>query len=330
MKSRSTVIHVASAARVSASTVSRFLRGKPVRPEFAKRISKAVKDLDYEPDETARALRGGRTRTIGVIFPKVSTAYFSRALQYIEEEAAKRSYTVVLLTHRDDLAVQRKAFVAFRRCRVDGVILTAAPGTTLDDIQATLPAVPVVAFENFFSPELDSILLENRQSARMATEHLLWHGYKSVGCIGARPNVFSYQERVCGYREAVSSRRMKPEVFIASDFDQLAAMAHEKLSKRKFPEAVLALSDVAAGHILNACQDLSVPESETPKMIAYDDFEFASLLQVPLTVVRQPILQMVDSAMLSLFKRIDGSDTGAVQTVSMPGELIVRRSCGCR
>jgi LacI family transcriptional regulator len=329
MKRRSTVIHVASAAGVSPSTVSRFLRGNPVRPGFAERISKAVQDLQYEPDETARVLRGGRTRIIGVLFPKVSSAYFSRALQCIEEEAAKGGYTVVLLTHRDDLDVQRGALIAFRRSRVDGVILTAAPGASLEDVTAALPKVPIVAFESFFSPKLDSILLENRESARVATDHLLGHGYKSVGCIGARPNVFSYQERVAGYSEAVLSCGMTPQVIMATTFDHLSVIAHEKLRKREFPEAVLALSDIAAGNILAACQNLGMPRKRIPRMIAYDDFEFASLLQIPLTVVRQPVKQMVDSAMRSLRDRMDGTNTGGPETVSMPGELIIRRSCGC-
>lgn len=309
--------------------MSRFLRGMPVRPAFAERISKAVHDLEYEPDPTARALRGGRSRTIGVLFPKAATVYFSQALQCVQHAARIRGYTVAFLTHGDNLSIQQQALLTLRGCRAEGVILTAAPGTTLDDIQLALPRVPVVALENFFSPELDSILLENRQSATEATEHLLSHGYRSIACIGARPNVFSYHERVSGYTDAMTSRRLNSHVLMATDFDNLAQILREELRREPIPEALLALSDVAAGRVLTACQELHIPVDRRPKMIAYDDFEFAPLLQTPLTVVRQPISEMVNLAMLTLFGKIDGTAKPGTQTVSMPADLVIRRSCGC-
>ena len=125
MAKRSTVIDVAESAGVGASTVSRHLRGITVRPKLAERIEKAVRELDYEPDETARSLRGGRSRTIGVLFPKVSNAYFSHALQRIEELASEQGYTVALLTHHNDPKEQLNALLTLRRCREEGVIITA-------------------------------------------------------------------------------------------------------------------------------------------------------------------------------------------------------------
>jgi LacI family transcriptional regulator len=330
MKSRATVIDVAAAAGVGASTVSRFLRGVPVRPELSERIASAITTLGYEPDQTARSLRGGRSRTIGVLFPKVSVVYFSQALQCVEHAARKRDYTVAFLSHGDSLSMQQQSLITLRGCRAEGVILTAAPGTTLDDIQATLPGIPVVALENFFSPEVDSILLQNRQSARQATEHLLEHGYASVSCVAARPNVFSYQERVSGYADAMSGYGLKPHVLMARDFDHLIAMLRERFRTGVIPQALLALSDVAAAHVLTVCRELNVPAERRPKMIAYDDFEFAPLLQVPMTVVRQPIAGMIHAAMESLFRQIDGGSNYGTRTLSMPGELVIRQSCGCQ
>jgi DNA-binding LacI/PurR family transcriptional regulator len=102
-----------------------------------------------------------------------------------------------------------------------------------------------------------------------------------------------------------------------------------QLGREPIPEALLALSDIAAGHVLTACQELGIPVDRRPKMIAYDDFEFAPLLQTLLTVVRQPISEMVDVAMLTLFGKIDGTANPGTQTVSMPADLVIRRSCGC-
>src|ERR1700679_4325094 len=125
MKKRPTVIDVAKLAQVGASTVSRFLRGVRVRPKVAERVAKAVESLGYHPDEAARALRSGRSRTIGVVLPKVSNVFFSQAVQVMEEEASKRGCAVILFTHQDRSSQQQQHLQALRRYRVDGVIITA-------------------------------------------------------------------------------------------------------------------------------------------------------------------------------------------------------------
>jgi LacI family transcriptional regulator len=92
---RPTVTDVAQLAGVGASTVSRCLRGGvSVSPEVADRVANAIKRLGYELDETARALRSGRSRTIGVIIPQVANTFFSRTVQLIEEESTKRGSVI--------------------------------------------------------------------------------------------------------------------------------------------------------------------------------------------------------------------------------------------
>ena len=81
---RPTVTDVARMAKVGASTVSRYLRGISIRSDAALRVSAAIKQLGYTPDEAARALRGGSTRTIGLVVPQVDNTFFSRAIQAIE------------------------------------------------------------------------------------------------------------------------------------------------------------------------------------------------------------------------------------------------------
>jgi LacI family transcriptional regulator len=92
---------VAELAGLGTSTVSRLLRGVQIRPAVAKRIAEAVRELGYEPDEAARALRAGRSRTIGVILPKTSNVFFSQAMHLIEKQVRQRGRTVILLTHQD-------------------------------------------------------------------------------------------------------------------------------------------------------------------------------------------------------------------------------------
>jgi LacI family transcriptional regulator len=329
MKRRPTVIDVAKRAKVGASTVSRFLRGVPVRPEIAKRVAEAVETLGYQPDETARTLRGGRSRTIGVILPKVSNVFFSQSVQVMEEEARKRGCAVILLTHSDRMTQQMEHLTTLRRYRVDGVIIAATPGTTIGDIRTVLPEVPVVAFDSLFSTEVDSVVLRNREAGRIATEHLLRHGYRNIACVTGRPDVYSFQERTAGYVEAMTKQRRKTTMLTAPTYEQLRFVLATVIRGKTRPDAILSLSDFATLTILTTFNELELKSADAPPLIGFDDFGFAPLIDPPLTVVRQPIEKMVRYAMNALFRRIDKEGEEAVQTIMLAGDLICRQSCGC-
>jgi len=329
-KKRVTVTDVAQMARVGASTVSRFLRGVTVRPKVAERVAHAVKKLGYEPDESARALRSGRSRTIGVILPKVSNVFFSQSVQLMEEEARQRGCTVILLTHEDRLTEQLAHLATLRRYRADGVILTATHGTTARGIRAVFPDVPVVAFDHYISSSFDSVLLNNREAAHMATEHLLGHGYASVACVTGRPEVYSFQERMAGYSEAMIAHARSSWLITAPDYGQLRSVLSEVLQSEKRPAALLPLSDFATRSVLTLYKELSFKSADCLPILGFDDPDFASLVEPPLTVIRQPVVDLVRNAMSLLFSRIDGSAPRKTRTILLAGELILRRSCGCQ
>ncbi len=329
MKKRATVIDVAALAGVGASTVSRYLRDVRVKPAAAKRIREAVETLGYELDETARALRIGRTRTIGVILPKISNVFFSQAMQLIEEDARQRGCTVIPLTHQDRMSQQQDNLAKLRRFRADGVIITSAPGTVAAEVQAALPHVPIVAFDSFLASDIDSVLLRNREAARMGTEHLLGHGYKNIACVTGKPEIYSFKERITGYKEAMASRHLTPTIITAQDYDQLRFVLGVALQGKKRPTALLSLSDFATLNVLMTFRELGLKPADRLPIIGFDDFGFAPLVDPPLTVIRQPIDTMVHYALNMLFSRIEGSGSKEPQSISLPGELICRRSCGC-
>lgn len=329
MNRRATVTDVAKLAHVGGSTVSRYLRGITVRPHIAERVSRAIKELGYEPDQTARALRIGKTHTIGVILPKVSNVFFSQAMQFMEEEIRQRGCTVILLTHQDRMAQQSEHLATLRRYKVDGVIITGAPETTLKDVRSSLPEVPIVAFDSFFSSEIDSVLLRNREAARTATEHLLGHGYKSVACVTAKPRIYSYRQRAAGYSDAMARRNLKSNLITAPDYETLRFALDGAIQGRRRPAALLSLSDVGTLNILRTFDELGLKPSERLPLVGFDDFDFAPLIDPPLTVIRQPIEKMVRYALSLLFRRVDGVALHDAQSISLPGELICRRSCGC-
>jgi len=326
---RTTVTDVARLAQVGASTVSRFLRGVPIRPKAAERVTRAVKELGYEPDESARALRSGRSRTIGVMLPKSSNVFFSECVQVAEEEARRRGCTLVVLTHADQLELQLEHLATLRRYRTDGVILVGAPGTTLRAVRAAFSDGPVVAFDSDISSGVDAVLLDNHAAARAATEHLLSHGYSHVACVTGRPEIYSFHERAAGYAAAMQAKGLPSDLIVAADYPRLHALLKDAMQSKDRPTALLSLSDFATRSILSAYIELGLKPAERMPMISFDDFDFAPLLDPPLTVVRQPVAEMVSQALSILFSRIEGTAPKKTKRILCPGELVYRRSCGC-
>lgn len=315
-------------AGVGASTVSRHLRGVRVSKEVAGRIAEAVAALGYQPDEAARVLRGGRTRTIGVLIPQVANSFYAQAVQMIEEEARKRECAVILLTHQESRELQSQQLNTLRRYRTDGLILAPAAGSTLEEIRHIIHAMPAVAIDRTISAEMDSVVLENCIAARAATEHLIQHGYRRVACVVSRPEITSFQHRLQGYREALRARRLPAQIVEGPDHEQLRAQLRTVL-ERNPPDALLCFSNRVTQTVLQAYAELGLDRRSRLPMLGFDDFALAPFIDRPLSVVRQPMGEMVRHATGILFRRIAGEEVFGVQHIDLPGQLILRQSCGC-
>jgi len=334
---RPTVTDVAKVAKVGASTVSRYLRGINIRPSAAQRVSAAIEKLGYTPDEAARALRGGSTRTIGIVVPQVDNTFFSKAIQAIESEAHRRGFSIILQLHEEDPERQLQQLATLRRYRTDGVILSLAPRSKPTEIAQILAEIPTIAFDRNISDEFDSVTLRNREAGRAATDHLLRHGYTGIACVTARTELFTFKERIQGYMDAMQSAGHKPHVMEAKDYNELRLMLASALSTKKHPEALLSLSNMATGSILCAFNDMGLADGARLPLIGFDDFDFAPLMNPALTVMRQPVELMVRYALDLLFRKIDArakvispnEASYEAQTITLAGELVCRRSCGC-
>jgi LacI family transcriptional regulator len=330
MKKSVTVIEVAKLAKVSPSTVSRHLRGGSISKKAAVRVENAIRTTGYTPDEAARTLRVGRSRTLGVLVPRVTNTFFGQAVQSMEELAHALGYSLMLFTHLDRPDEQALHLATMRRCRVDGVLLAATPGTTIEQIRSGLGETPVVAFDAFVAPEMDSVVLENRGAAKEATAHLAAHGYKRIAAVGAKGNIFSFRERIAGYSAFMKSRALSPLMIVGEDYDQLRHMLRTALNGKHPPEALLTLCDFATYNVIRVFEELHWGPKKWVPMLGFDEFPYAALLGVPISVIQQPVEEMARAGFSLLMRRIQEPAAKPVpECIRIPGELIRRRSCGC-
>jgi LacI family transcriptional regulator len=325
-----TVLDVAKVANVGASTVSRCLRGGPyVSEEVRQRIMDAVHQLGYEPNEVARSLRGGRTKSIGVIFPQIANPYFSRCVQEIELEATRQGSSVILLTHQEDPERQSRQLAVLRRSRADGVILVVAPDSDMDKLRHELGGMPVVALDRPLWEGADVVMLRHVDAAKLATQHLLEHGIEEIACVTANPSVFSFQERMQGYEQAMQAAGRKATVIATADYGALQTAVRKRLIRRPRLGALFALSSMATVSAIKAIREVQAEHPREIALIGFDDVDLASLVQPPISVVVQPTDLMARESVRLLFRRISADAPLAVQRIELYAELVRRNSCGC-
>src|SRR5271154_1453158 len=127
MQRNPTMADVAKLAGVGTMTVSRLLSGTvTVSEETAKRIHRAIQQLNYQPNEVARSLRGLKTRTIGVIVPYLYDPFFAYCAQGIATVAREHEYSVILTTSAEDPEREEREAIQMLRRHVEGMVIIPA------------------------------------------------------------------------------------------------------------------------------------------------------------------------------------------------------------
>src|ERR1700756_1885856 len=124
-----TMADVAQLAGVGKMTVSRFLSGSAnVSKATADRVQRAVRILNYQPNELARSLRSVHSRTIALILPYLYDPFFATCAHAVSTVATQHGYSVLITTSDENAEVERKQAGLMLRRRIDGIIIIPAPG----------------------------------------------------------------------------------------------------------------------------------------------------------------------------------------------------------
>lgn len=309
---------VAARAGVSAQTVSRVVNGSPrVDPATRAAVEAAMAVLGYRPHRAARALRTGRTQTIGLVVSTLATVGNSRMLEAISVAAATRGYalTVVTAPRRDDVA---GAFARLHEQGIDGAIVlneATALARTLE-VPASLALVVVDS-----PPDERYVVVQTDHAAgaRLATAHLLAAGHETVHHLAGPAGSFAAAERERGWREALAGRPagkvLRGDWSAASGFRAL----------QDLPDTATALFAANDQMALGALRALAESGRTVPgdvAVVGFDDVTDAADYRPPLTTARQDFDALGEAAVATLTAVIGGEPAQGVTL--MPG--LVRRA----
>lgn len=321
---RVSMADVAARAGVSGQTVSRVVNASPrVDPETRARIEAAMAELGYRPHRAARALRTGRTQTIGLVVSTLASVGNSRMLQAVADAAAARGYalTVVTLGADGDVAA---AFGRLVDQAVDGAIVLNEATERVREADLRAAGLQLVVVDSPRDDRFGVVETDHAGGAGQAVRHLLDLGHRTVHHLAGPAGSFAAAERERGWREALLQAGAAVPPVVRGDWTSASGSAAASALVDAGATAVFAANDQMSLGLLRAFADAGRAVPGDVSVVGFDDVADAADYRPPLTTVHQDFDALGSLAVAALVDGIEAGAAAAFLTVST--RLVVRAS----
>lgn len=333
---RPTVKDVAALAGVSPKTVSNVLTGTvAVRAATRERVEEAMRRLDFVPNLSARGLRSGRTGTIAVSLPDLSTVFSAELLHHLVEVAHERGFAVQIEETAAAPERERDLVSRAREHLVDGLVLNPI---RLEDSAAlrdeSLP--PIVLIGEVEQQRADRVLIDSRVAAREVTAHLIAQGARRIAAIGGDDRdemaTATSRLRLAGYRDALVAAGIAPDPLLEVNLlpwgMAAGADATRTLLQRGVAfDGVVAFTDSIAMGVLSQLERAGMRVPDDVLVSGFDDVEVSRYTTPSLTTVAFDRRRFAEETLGLLQARI-ADRSAPPRSVTVPHELVIRRSSG--
>ena len=287
MGDKSTINDVANRAGVSKSTVSRYLNGKPVREESARRIRQAIQHYHYEANVFAR-LSAKQSNIIGVILPGFDSTVTPRVMTVMDRYLRTKNYTPLFVNTEGDLKFEVASIGNLARMKVDGIILVASYITPAHRQAVENCQVPVV----FMGQEFDggiSVLDDNLSAGEMLGRHIAGRGYTDVGFLWvSEDDIAVGLRRKQGVLAGLAQAGVTGARNYLTDFSYATSceVARRVLAQDDRPQILVCATDRIAYGVYKAAQERGLRIPEDIAVTGFGGYDTSELLTPPLATVR--------------------------------------------
>lgn len=325
---RPTSRDVAQAAGVSQAAVSLVLgdkwRGR-VSEATAERVREAARTLGYRPNLAARNLRLGRTRTVLLVVPALTTEFFAGVYTGAARVASRHGFGVVLYPSPEGIGPARDPF-ASAQAALDGVIASSMAAEALTAIRGE--ALPLVMLDSDPAGSVGAatVNLDIADGVRQVTDHLLALGHRRFLHLAADVPSWTFEVRA---RELAARLRGVAGASLVSARAPLSIKGAEAAAEAALsaaadrPTAVVCDDDHLAAGTYKAARRLGLRVPEDLSVTGLDDLALASAIDPELTTVRLDAELFGERGMEALLAVLEGR---APASGDIPVELVLRGS----
>ena len=311
---------IAKQAGVSPTTVSFVLNGKAkekrISDQVSKKILKIANKLKYKPNQLARGLRTGKTKTLGLIVEDIANNFWANVAKVVEDEADKHGYKVLYGSTEDNSEKAKGLLEVLKYRQVDGYIITPTKNMEKEIELLKMVRKPVVLMDRYL-PNVDShyVVVDNFQGAFDATAHMVAQGYKKIGIITTTSDQVQMKQRMDGFVAALKKHGIPFNKNIVKKLPfEMDRAGHTqeitKYLKSTKVDAIFFATNYLGIYGIESIRSLGLRIGPDVGMVSFDDHDLFRLHSPSITCVSQPIGEIGRQIVNVLMKELDqASDT---------------------
>ncbi len=333
MKNKISIKDIAHSAGVSIATVSYVLSGRKdnsVSTTVAEKIRKLADELGYRPNQVAKSLQSGKTRTIGLIVADIANPFFAQIARQVEDTAKVHGYTVIFGSN-DEQAIKSGALTEFLLSRqVDGLIIAPAEGSENSIANLVDRNVPLVLIDRYF-PEIpaNAVVVDNYKATFNAIKGLVDQGKTRIAMVAYDTKLQHMKDRISGYEEALSESKGNIDLLFKVKHDNTEESVNDVISEivNLDPpiEGIFFATNTLGIKGIKQLLNMGIKISENMAVIVFDHSEALDFLPFKVTHIRQPLAKVAKHAVELVVQQMDKSNSKNSH-IELSTELIIGQS----
>jgi DNA-binding LacI/PurR family transcriptional regulator len=333
---QSGIVEIARVAKVSPMTVSRAFSGSaPVAAKTRARIMSVAEELGYRPNLHARALRGGRTQSIGLLISMNSTPSILKVLRNITISARKEEYVIYISDHLGDVASEEQSLIEYLERHVDGVIFQGSErllSKKVLSLLAEFPAVTVITSEPADLP-FSHVVQDRTAAIREVVDHFYASGRRRIRYLA---NVEFNERKVAAFLQQLESHGLsdgEKSILNMNSVSDSDCSAFVEALNSHFPDgrpdmdALHCSCDEAAIIAMSWLNSRGIRVPDDIAVVGFNNITIAEYQTVPLASVDRREDEMIDVVLQMLYSRFKDPGIPASR-VELPMKFIWRESAG--
>ncbi|MBV1888335.1 MAG: LacI family transcriptional regulator [Urechidicola sp.] len=334
-KKKSTIKDIANVLGITPSAVSKALNNHPRISEKTKvAVIQVAKNLNYQPNHLASALRKGKSNLVGVIIPRANSNFFSSVVEKMEEVLNEKGYNVIMTQSNESYEKECRNIDALLFTQVDGIIASMANETVKLDYYEKIKkkGIPLVLFDRGENDlRVDYVGIDDYQTSFMVVEHLKNQGCKKIAHIGGFSHTRIYKNRIRGFKDALEKYglELNEDLIVESNLriDDGRRIMQQLLDSENRPDAVYAAGDMAALGALQVLKENSIKVPEELKLVGFSNEPFTSFVTPSISTVNQHSSEIGRLAAEAFLDRMEHPEEEvSLNKIILDAELIVRAS----
>ena len=326
-----TIKDVARRCGMSISTVSKVFNGYPdISVETRESVLKVAREMAYQPNALARALKTNRSYNLGVLFVDENTSglihpFFASMLNAFKAEAEAHGYDITFINHK----IGSSAMTYLEHCRyrnVDGVCLACVDFYSAEVAELVNSDIPSCTVDHLFDSR-PCISSDNAAGIRMLLDYAVGRGHRRIAYIHGQRNSSVTETRITSFYRGMQALGLRvPDGYVREgrydDADRTRTLATELLRRPDRPTCILLPDDASCFGALEAARALALRVPQDVSIAGFDGIRLTQLLNPPLTTVLQDSEGMGRHAALRLIDRVEHPITAPKELVTVPVSLV--------